>query len=123
MSVALPYAEALAATRAALTDQGFGVLTEIDVQATMKSKRDRDMEPYIILGACNPVLAEQAIDADRATGVLLPCNVVVRGDGAGSTVQILDPQLMAAVTALPAMATLADEASTRLNAVLAAVSG
>jgi uncharacterized protein (DUF302 family) len=123
VSVALPYAEALAATRAALTDQGFGVLTEIDVQATMKSKRDRDMEPYIILGACNPALAEQAIDADRATGVLLPCNVVVRGDGAGSIVQILDPQLMAAVTALPAMATLADEASTRLNAVLAAVSG
>ena len=123
VSVALPYAEALAATRTALTEQGFGVLTEIDVQATMKAKRDRDMEPYIILGACNPALAEQAIDADRATGVLLPCNVVVRGDGDGSIVQILDPQLMAAVTDLPAMATLAGEASTRLNAVLAAVAG
>ena len=123
VSVALPYAEALAATRAALTDQGFGVLTEIDVQATMKTKRDKDMEPYIILGACNPALAEQAIDADRSTGVLLPCNVVVRGDGPGPIVQILDPQLMAAVTDLPAMTALAEEASTRLNAVLAALAG
>ena len=123
VSVALPYPEALAATRTALAEQGFGVLTEIDVQATMKSKRDKDMEPYIILGACNPALAEQAIDADRSTGVLLPCNVVVRGDGAGSIVSILNPQLMAEVTDLPAMTTLADEATTRLDAVLAALAG
>ena len=123
VSVALPYTEALAATRAALTDQGFGVLTEIDVQVTLKAKRDKDMEPYIILGACNPALAEQAIDADRSTGVLLPCNVVVRGDGAGTIVSILNPQLMAEVTDLPAMTTLAEEATTRLNAVLAALAG
>lgn len=119
VSLDMPFAEAVAATTAALAEQGFGVLTEIDVQATMKTKLDKDMEPYAILGACNPALAEQAIDADRSTGVLLPCNVVVRGDGDGSIVSILDPQLMAAVTDLPAMTALADEASTRLDAVLA----
>jgi uncharacterized protein (DUF302 family) len=121
VSLDMPYPEAVAATRAALAEQGFGVLTEIDVQATMKAKRDKDMEPYVILGACNPALAEQAIDADRATGVLLPCNVVVRGDGEGSIVSFLDPQLMAAVTDLPAMTALADEATTRLDAALAAL--
>jgi len=123
VTVDLPYPEAVTATKEALAEQGFGVLTEIDVQGTMKTKRDKDMEPYIILGACNPALAEQAIDADRSTGVLLPCNVVVRGDGEGSIVQILDPQLMVAITDLPAMTVLADEATTRLNAVLATLAG
>lgn len=122
-TVDLPFAEAVTATRAALAEQGFGVLTEIDMQATMKAKRDKEMEPYVILGACNPALAEQAIDADRSTGVLLPCNVVVRGDGDRSVVSILDPQLMSSVTDLPAMATLADEASTRLDAVLRSLAG
>jgi uncharacterized protein (DUF302 family) len=121
VSLELPFAEAVAATTAALAEQGFGILTQIDVQATMKAKRDKDMEPYVILGACNPALAEQAIDADRSTGVLLPCNVVVRGDGNGngSIVSFLDPQLMAAVTDLPAMTALANEATTRLDAALA----
>jgi uncharacterized protein (DUF302 family) len=121
VSLELPFAEAVAATTAALAEQGFGILTQIDVQATMKTKRDKDMEPYVILGACNPALAEQAIDADRSTGVLLPCNVVVRGDGNGngSIVSFLDPQLMAAVTDLPAMTALANEATTRLDAALA----
>ncbi|GAB2905894.1 DUF302 domain-containing protein [Rhodococcus aerolatus] len=121
VTLELGYDEAVTATKAALAEQGFGVLTEIDVQATMKAKRDKDMEPYVILGACNPALAEQAIDADRATGVLLPCNVVVRGHGTGSVVHVLDPQLMASVTDLPTMTTLADEATTRLDAVLAAL--
>jgi uncharacterized protein (DUF302 family) len=121
VSLELPFAEAVAATTAALAEQGFGILTQIDVQATMKTKRNKDMEPYVILGACNPALAEQAIDADRSTGVLLPCNVVVRGDGNGngSIVSFLDPQLMAAVTDLPAMTALANEATTRLDAALA----
>ena len=123
VTLELGYDEAVTATKAALAEQGFGVLTEIDVQATMKAKRDKDMEPYVILGACNPALAEQAIDADRSTGVLLPCNVVVRGDGDRSVVSILDPQLMSSVTDLPAMATLADEASTRLDAVLRSLAG
>jgi uncharacterized protein (DUF302 family) len=123
VSVELPFAEAVAATTAALAEQGFGILTQIDVQATMKTKRDKDMEPYVILGACNPALAEQAIDADRSTGVLLPCNVVVRGDGKGSIVSFLDPQLMASVADLPAMTALANEATTRLDAALAALAG
>jgi uncharacterized protein (DUF302 family) len=117
--VDLPYPETVARTREALADQGFGVLTEIDVQATLKEKRGLAMEPYVILGACNPDLAHQALEVDRSLGVLLPCNVVVRADGGGgSTVQILDPKLMAAITNLPALQRLADEASRRLRTVL-----
>jgi len=122
ISVDLPYAEAVARTRAALSEQGFGVLTEIDVQATLREKRGLEMEPYIILGACNPDLAHQALEIDRSIGVLLPCNVVVSSHGEGSTVQILDPRIMASITELPALQQVADEASTRLQAVLDALS-
>ena len=80
------------------------------------------MEPYIILGACNPDLAHQALEIDRSIGVLLPCNVVVSAAGTGSRVQILDPQVMASLTELPALQSVADEASTRLEAVLASLS-
>jgi len=118
ITIDLPYAQAVTRTREALAEQGFGVLSEIDVQATLRDKRGVEMEPYLILGACNPDLAHQALQVDRSIGVLLPCNVVVSGRGQGSTVQILDPQLMATVTALPALQPLADEASTRLQAVL-----
>lgn len=72
--------EAVTRTRQALADQGFGVLTEIDVQATLRAKLDEDVENYLVLGACNPPLAHQAIDVDRRIGLLLPCNVVVRAD-------------------------------------------
>lgn len=124
ITVTLPYDEAVARTREALADQGFGVLTEIDVQATLKEKRGVDMEPYVILGACNPELAHQALDIDRSVGVLLPCNVVVSAlEGGGSTVQIMDPQLIASVTELPELRPLADEASRRLGAVLNTVAG
>ena len=119
----MPYAEALAATREALAEQGFGVLTEIDVQATLRDKLGQEMEPFIILGACNPELAHQALEVDRSIGVLLPCNVVVTGRDEGSTVQILDPQIMASVTELPALQPLADEASARLQAVLDSITG
>jgi uncharacterized protein (DUF302 family) len=118
ITIDLPYAQAVTRTREALAEQGFGVLSEIDVHATLRDKRGVEMEPYLILGACNPDLAHQALQVDRSIGVLLPCNVVVSGRGQGSTVQILDPQLMATVTALPALQPLADEASTRLQAVL-----
>ena len=79
---------------AALKDQGFGVLTTIDVQSTLKQKLDADMERYEILGACNPALAHQALEADREIGLLLPCNVVLRQDGDGVTVSMLDPEAM-----------------------------
>lgn len=123
ITIDLPYDEAVSRTRDALAAQGFGILTEIDVQATLRDKRGVEMEPYVILGACNPDLAHQALETDRRIGVLLPCNVVVSGGhGDSSTVRILDPQLMASITELPQLQSLADEASRRLQAVLAAIS-
>lgn len=112
------YAEAVTRTRDALADQGFGILSEIDVQATLKEKRGLDMEPYLILGACNPDLAHQALEIDRSIGVLLPCNAVVSSVEDGTRVQILDPQIMASVTDLPQLQPIADEASRRLKTVL-----
>lgn len=124
MTVALdaPFEEAVTRVRGALAGQGFGVLTEIDVRATLKAKLDADMEPYLILGACNPPLAHRALDADRAIGLLLPCNVVVRADPAGGTlVQALDPGTMLTLAELPALAPVAAEARTRLGAALKAL--
>ncbi|MFJ5830618.1 DUF302 domain-containing protein [Streptomyces sp. NPDC093089] len=109
------------AVRRALAEQGFGILTEIDVQATLKAKLDHDMEPYLILGACNPPLARQALDADRSVGLLLPCNVVVRTDGDQVIVQAIDPSTMVALTGVDAMAPVADEATRRLDAALASL--
>jgi uncharacterized protein (DUF302 family) len=118
IAVALPHAEAVAKVKDLLSEQGFGVLSEIDVRATLKEKRDVEMEDYVILGACNPDLAHQALEVDRSIGVLLPCNVVVSAEGDLSRVQILDPQTMSTVTELPGLQPIADEASERLQAVL-----
>ncbi|MFE3389916.1 DUF302 domain-containing protein [Streptomyces anulatus] len=111
----------VAAVRRALAEQGFGILTEIDVQATLKAKLDHDMEPYLILGACNPPLARQALDADRSVGLLLPCNVVVRTNGDQVIVQAIAPSTMVALTGVDAMAPVADEATRRLDAALASL--
>lgn len=118
ITLPVPYEQAVTRTRKALGEQGFGILSEIDVRATLREKRGLEMENYLILGACNPDLAHQALEIDRSIGVLLPCNVVVSGHGAGSKVQILDPQLMASVTGLPELQPLADKASRRLQAAL-----
>ena len=92
ITVRVPFTEAVARVRDALKTQGFGVLTEIDVRATLHEKIGADMEDYLILGACNPPLAHRALAADRRIGLLLPCNVVVRA-GAGQTViEALDPK-------------------------------
>ncbi|MFF1370145.1 DUF302 domain-containing protein [Streptomyces virginiae] len=115
------FATTVAAVRDALAAQGFGILTEIDVTATLKAKLGHDMEDYLILGACNPPLARQALDADRAVGLLLPCNVVVRADGDRTAVQALDPGVMVTLTGLPALQDIADEATHRLDAALNAV--
>lgn len=80
-----------ARTRAALADRGFGVLTEIDVKATMKKKIDVDMEPYRILGACNPNMAHQAIGMEPRVGAMLPCNVILRQVEGGVEVSAIDP--------------------------------
>ncbi|AZM48404.1 ABC transporter ATP-binding protein [Streptomyces sp. WAC 06738] len=115
------FTTAVARTRDALAAQGFGILTEIDVTATLKAKLDHDMEDYVILGACNPPLARRALDADRSIGLLLPCNVVVRRDGDRTAVQALDPGTMVALTGLDALRPVAGEATERLDAALAAL--
>ncbi|OII68024.1 MULTISPECIES: DUF302 domain-containing protein [unclassified Streptomyces] len=121
IKVAATFDETVETVRRALADQGFGILTEIDVQATLKAKLGHDMEPYLILGACNPPLARQALDTDRAIGLLLPCNVVVRTDGDQVIVQAIDPATMVTLTGIDAMAPVADEAARRLDAALASV--
>ncbi|MCK8434655.1 DUF302 domain-containing protein [Streptomyces sp. D2-8] len=113
---------AVTAVRKALADQGFGILTEIDVKATLKAKLGHDMEDYLILGACNPPLAHQALEADRGIGLLLPCNVVVRRDGDTTLVQALDPGTMVTLTGLDTLKPVADDATARLDSALSALS-
>jgi len=114
----IPFAEAVSRTRDALAGQGFGILTEIDVRATLQTKIGAEMEDYVILGACNPPLAHRALEADRSIGLLLPCNVVVRSHGGGSVVEALDPQLMSTLSGAPELASIADEAGQRLSVAL-----
>jgi uncharacterized protein (DUF302 family) len=117
------FAETVERTRAALAEQGFGVLTEIDVAATMKAKLAQDMAPYLILGACNPPLAHQAISVDPSIGMLLPCNVVVRSiDGTHTLVEAMDPNVMVTATGNTGLAPVAAQARERITAALATLS-
>jgi uncharacterized protein (DUF302 family) len=114
-----PYDAVVAQVRAALADQGFGVLTEIDVQATMKAKLDADIAPQVILGACRPPLALAALQAEPSIGLLLPCNVVVRAlDETTTAVEAVDPQMMVSMTDNTKLQGVADEATQRLRAAL-----
>jgi uncharacterized protein (DUF302 family) len=117
----LPFAEAAGRVRAALAGQGFGVLTEIDVTATLRARLGEQIEDYLILGACNPPLAHQALEIDRGIGLLLPCNVVVRATEAGTVVEALDPQVMVTLTGRPELKPVAGEVARRLAAALAAL--
>ena len=121
--VSLSYEQAVERITATLQEQGFGILTEIDVKATLKKKLDKDFTKYIILGACNPNLAMQALNEEIAIGLLLPCNVTVYEDPAdGKTVvSVLDPGMMVEFTGRPEIEPIAKEARTRLEAALAAV--
>jgi len=101
----------------ALAVEGFGVLTEIDVRATLKKKLDVDFKPYVILGACNPPLAYKALQADPMIGLMLPCNVVVRQEGADVVVSVVDPMAMLDVTGNADLKTVACEAAGRLKRV------
>ncbi len=122
-TVPVSYEEAIPLVTAALKQEGFGVLTEIDVKATLKKKLDVDFKPYIILGACNPNLAYQGLQVEPELGLLLPCNVIVYDNGDGtSTVSIVDPIQMLGVVANPDLQPIADEANARLRRVLEHVS-
>jgi uncharacterized protein (DUF302 family) len=120
-TVAMSFDAAVTKVTQELAKEGFGVLTDIDVRATMKKKLDKDMPPYRILGACNPPYAAQAIDAEPSIGLLMPCNVVVREDAAGVHVELLDPIALFELSARPDVAPLAREVRARLDRVLAAL--
>jgi uncharacterized protein (DUF302 family) len=100
---------------AVLKAEGFGVLTEIDVQATMKAKLGIDRPPYLILGACNPTLAHRALEADPSVGALLPCNVVLRQDGPETIVEAMDPMAALGIVKRVAVRAVAEEAKARLE--------
>jgi uncharacterized protein (DUF302 family) len=120
--VDLGFDAALARITQELQKEGFGILTDIDVAATLKKKLDKDMPPYRILGACNPPLAHRAITAEPSIGLLLPCNVVVREDDRREVhVEIMDPGAMMALVGKPEMASLAAEVRQRLERALQAV--
>jgi uncharacterized protein (DUF302 family) len=121
VTLGAPFPDTVARVRAALAAQGFGVLTEIDVTATMKAKLGEQMEDYVILGACNPPFAHQALGIDRSIGLLLPCNVVIRTIAEGTLVEALDPQVMVTLTGRPELKPVADEVSRRLAAALASL--
>ena len=122
-TVALPYEQAVDRAREALAGEGFGVLTEIDVKATLRKKLDVDFPPYVILGACNPPLAHRALTAEPDIGLLLPCNVVVRaGDGEGrSVVSAMDPEAAMELSASEQVREVAREVRARMERVLAFV--
>ncbi|MEV6360046.1 DUF302 domain-containing protein [Nocardia asteroides] len=113
--------DAVDRTKAALAAQGFGILTEIDMRATLQAKLGQEMEDYRILGACNPPLAHRAVEVDRQIGLLLPCNVVVRrsrDNAADIVVEAMNPQLMVQITAEPDLQPVAAEATTKLRAAI-----
>jgi uncharacterized protein (DUF302 family) len=116
--VALPFDEAVERTRAALAEEGFGVLCDIDVAATLRAKLGVEADDYIILGACNPPLAHRALQAERELGLLLPCNVIVYAAEGGTKVSAIDPEVMLGMIDNPVLADVAAEVRERLQRVL-----
>ena len=119
--VDLPFDDAVARTKAALADNGFGTLTEIDIQATLAAKVGKVMDRYLIIGACNPALASAALDANPLIGVMLPCNVIVREADGRVHIDAMDPGLMASMTGSDDLAPVAAEARQLINRALATV--
>mgnify|MGYP001795933230 CR=1 FL=1 len=114
----ITFDEAVARTIDALKQEGFGVLTEIDVKATLEKKLGKTPRPYLILGACNPALAHQALEADKGVGLLLPCNVCLWEEDGGTTVSAIRPDAMFSVVRNPAVEPIVQEAGTRLRRVI-----
>ena len=119
----LPYEQAIEKATAALKEEGFGILTEIDVKDTLRKKLNVDFRRYVILGACNPPLAHQALNTELEIGLLLPCNVIVYEEDGGSVVSIVDPITMLGVVDNPALEPIAREARERLERVAEALRG
>ena len=119
ITLRLNYDEAVPKVKEAFKSKGFGTLTEIDVRATLKEKLGEDLEPYLIIGACNPHLAHRALSTEPRIGTLLPCNVVVRQQGSAVIVDALDPSIMASVTEEPALQPIAEEAARLMGEALA----
>ena len=121
-TLAQPYESTVDAVRAALAEQGFGILTEIDLRATLKAKLDVDVAPQLILGACRPALAHEAITVDPSIAAVLPCNVVVRAvDDTTTVVEAFDPDAMTGLADNDALRTVATDAKQRLTAALASL--
>jgi uncharacterized protein (DUF302 family) len=118
-----PFEEALAATREALKARGFGILWEIDVKATMKAKLDVDFTDYVILGACNPPIAHQALSAEPNIGLLLPCNCIVRRDGDKTVVGAIEPHELMALTGRGDLKPFADQVEKVLTEVVDEAAG
>ena len=116
-----PFDEVVDDVKGALAEQGFGVLTEIDIQGTLKKKLDVDLEPQVILGACNPTFAHRALTLEPSIGLLLPCNVVVRSEDGATMVEMINPQTMVDVTDNPQIAEVAEAVTGLLAAALDAV--
>jgi len=116
--VALPCQDAVRRTAELLKEEGFGVLTEIDVRKTMREKLNADFRPYVILGACNPQLAHRAFQAELGIGLLLPCNVIVYEEGDGSVVSVMDPRAALEIAGNDALRPIAEDARARLDRVI-----
>jgi uncharacterized protein (DUF302 family) len=120
-TLARPFPEVLGAVREALAAQGFGIVSEVDIAATLKNKIGVEIEPQVILGACNPAFANRALEAEPGIGLLLPCNVVVRADGAATVVEMIDPGMLVELTGNPALEPISDEVGQRLGAAMEAL--
>lgn len=117
-----PYEEVVEAVRAALAEQGFGILTEIDLKATLKAKLDVDVAPQVILGACRPALAHEALSSEPSIAAVLPCNVVVRAvDDTTTVVEAFDPDAMMGLADNPALHAVATDAKQRITSALASL--